>query len=139
MSVRNQGLTSMRGKLLCLLLLSLVGCSSPEAYQSIDVPHFPANPVNVKRVQVVVKVEWLSRESLKRLVSDSFTLSGQYKLIKGKVQDQASSGYLGMAKLPTDREPTCTIYALKPEAANSHAEIYTLGHEFLHCLAGHYH
>lgn len=36
---------SMRGKLISLVLLSLVGCSSPNNYTSIEELDFPAYPI----------------------------------------------------------------------------------------------
>lgn len=129
----------MRGKLISLVLLSLVGCSSPNKYTSIEVLDFPAYPIKADREQVNIKVEWVSQERLEAIVSDGFKLSGQHKAVIEKIEEQADRGFLGYTDIPTKDDPTCYIYALQPQKASDHEKIYTLGHELLHCLAGYYH
>jgi hypothetical protein len=115
----------------------LGGCSSQ--YEVVSVPAFPPEPIEANRDTVTVKVEWVSRDELTNMMSGKYLLSGRYQYFKARISEQSEKRFLGLTKLPTKEEPTCTIYALKPNAANDHAAIYSLGHEFLHCLAGNFH
>lgn len=118
-------------------ILLLSGCSS--TYKTIDVPYFEHERVEIKTLNSSVNVVFLNHVELEEIVSNQYALSGRYELIKSKAEDQGKRGLIGATKIPTQEDKTCTIYTLKPEFSDDYEEMFTLGHEFLHCLAGHYH
>lgn len=125
---------SMRGKLILLAAIALGGCSA-----GIQPPEMPEYPIYTNDYPVTVRVEWIDKEALKTMMLKNYRLTPHYEEVKKKAELQAKEGYLGLTKVPSPDDEECVIYVVKPSTANDKPAIFTLGHEFLHCLAGFYH